>query len=815
MRPSVIISTVIRSFEPQSLRRLTTQRPNADVAALLLILALTVVASWDLVVGGTMVGSDAANFFYPWFSRLGETLSSGEMPLWNPYHLSGVPFAGDPQSGWMYLPAMLLFSLLPVWLAIKAYMLFHLLLAGIATYALARMLRMSIAGALLAAIAYEYTGMLYIETPWAPHNTGIMAWFPVTLLGAEMAISSRGWAVRALGWGVSGLGVSQSLAIWLGQGSYYVLLALGGFIAYRTLLAPPDHIQGGRARVAAFATHGAAVLLFGFGLAAAGLLPRLEYNALSNLPGGYGGAQEGVIGGWAVRAWARVLRWGDDRYAGATTVILAVMAPLIARARHAVPYFATVSLTALILTGQRPTPLHSLLYQILPRFAELHPHSPERVALVLYLSLALLAGATLSRLPERNRNLVFLPFILFAAIVLLAVGGIRLHAIGLAVAGLTTALCAIYRLRPQRQQLLSGLLILVVFLDLLSTGHDMFAWRLESEKWWGFRKLDLGVHYAPSSGADRFLLARGSEEQFRYFGYDPQIGNRVQIYRDRWMRPETRALLVNNVAIALGLQDIQAYNPIHLARYDNLIVALNGRSQPYRRISVLPSGLTSPLLDLLNVRYIVVPAATPGRRNGTETLQATHRTVYEDGMVRVLERPRALPRAWIVHAAQQVAPGQALEMLATGAVDPRETALLEQPPPQLAQPADASMDRVSITEYEHGSIRARTVTGAPGLLMLSEMYYPAWKAYVDGHQVPLYAADHGFRAAPAPAGEHTVEFRYESVALRIGATMSAASYAALLSLAVLVALKAFRARGRGRDRSSESPAERSPWAIGA
>jgi len=78
----------------------------------------------------------------------------------------------------------------------------------------------------------------------------------------------------------------------------------------------------------------------------------------------------------------------------------------------------------------------------------------------------------------------------------------------------------------------------------------------------------------------------------------------------------------------------------------------------------------------------------------------------------------------------------------------------------------------------------KTVTGASGLLMLNEAYYPAWKAYVDSRPVPLYAADHLLRAVPVPAGEHTVELRYESWSLRARVAVSLIAYLALIALTV-------------------------------
>ena len=147
------------------------------------------------------------------------------------------------------------------------------------------------------------------------------------------------------------------------------------------------------------------MLLFGFGLAAAGILPRLEYQTLSSLADGYASI-EGVRaawGGWTSEDWKRLLVPGLV-YPGLATLALALAAPLLARGRHAVPYFVVLVLCTLILAGQEVTPLHSVLYQLLPGFEWIHPHGPARIKVILYLGFALLAGAALSRLGERGRS---------------------------------------------------------------------------------------------------------------------------------------------------------------------------------------------------------------------------------------------------------------------------------------------------------------------------------------------------------------------------------------------------------------------------
>ncbi len=112
----------------------------------------------------------------------------------------------------------------------------HLLLAGLSTYALARELGNSIPGALLAAVAYEFGSLLHPQTTCCFLYVSVMSWLPLAFLGAELAIRSTRWLQHASWWGVLGLALSQILASWTGQGAYYALLALGGYVGYRALL---------------------------------------------------------------------------------------------------------------------------------------------------------------------------------------------------------------------------------------------------------------------------------------------------------------------------------------------------------------------------------------------------------------------------------------------------------------------------------------------------------------------------------------------------------------------------------------------------
>jgi hypothetical protein len=709
----------------------------ADVASVATIVGVSVALEWDRLTGPTWLGMDTATAFFPWYTFLGEQLRAGHVPVWNPHQFSGAPFAADPESGWMYLPAMLAFTLLPLDAAIRAHLLFHILLAGLSTYALGRVLGLNAIGALLGATIYAHSGFFEGHNVCCYAYADVAAWLPLLLLGAERATRASRWGPRAVWWGVSGLAFSQILAAWIGQGAYYAVLVLGSFVAYRTLPSPR--------RLSALPLHLTGILGFGSLLGAAGLLPRLEYNLVSNLPGGYPDAEVSLrattLTDWGLReGWDRLLLQPGFEYIGLPVLILTLLAALVGLARRQgwVVYFAALGLAVLILARAEPTPLHAAL-SLLPGFERIHARSPERALIVFYLAPALLSGATLSWLSDRPRRIV-------RSVVALGV-----------IAGVTVDLHSAWL--TQAGQSLAG-------------GGD-----------YQFERVDITPYYEPGPAA-RYLTAQMGEQPFRYFGYAGHVFGGPMPYTLRWQDPAIAALEVNNRALVTGLDDIQGYNPVHLARYDAFMAALNGHPQNYHHTDVFDSGFDSSLLDALGVRYVVMPTALASDEVAPQFTRPLQ-PVFEDGSVTIFENSMALPRAWIVHVARQVAPESAAQALADDGFDPRSMAILEDSPPPLSEPTLSAQQtdavEVVIDDVDHVTLRATTM--APALVVLSDAYYPAWHAYLDGASVPLYATDVALRGIALPAGAHVIELRYESAALTIGLVLSVAAFALLAVLA--------------------------------
>ncbi|MFH1486742.1 MAG: YfhO family protein, partial [Chloroflexota bacterium] len=143
-----------------------------------------------------------------------------------------------------------------------------------------------------------------------------------------------------------------------------------------------------------------------------------------------------------------------------------------------------------------------------------------------------------------------------------------------------------------------------------------------------------------------------------------------------------------------------------------------------------------------------------------------------------------LPRAFLVHRAHVVSGAEeALEGIRGGGQ--REVVLSDYtgPVPAPGEPtASLQGENVEVALWKPGQIKVKANVASPGFLVLSETFYPGWRATVNGSEVPIVRANLLFKAVYLPVGEHTVEFLYYPDSFVQGVIVSIAS----LSLVVVV-----------------------------
>lgn len=804
------IARILQSEALSSERRLSLSDRQATILSLLVLTLVSFVAIWRILGNGTLIGQDSATQFYPWYDYLGQRLRDFEIPAWNPSQFSGAPFAADPQSGWTYVPAMVAFSLFSLSTAISVYLVFHLLLAGFGAFALARAIGIGRLGALTTGIAYELSGPVFSRSICCPAQLQVISWVPVVLLGIEMTMRRENWESRLRWMALTAFGLSQVVASWIGQGSYYVALLAGAYVVYRGVIDPPRSRSALWPNIAVAGVVGFGTAAMGAGLSAAGIMPRLKFNELSNVAGGRyqnDHVTAAVSGGWQAGDTFFKEVTTDPYYMGSIVIALAVIAVFLARGRLATPFFSFVLLVSFVLSASLQTPLHTIFYTLFPRFEELHRHWPERIAMSGFIAIALLTGAAVDSLPgwlgSRRKILpiVALPGVTIAifavhlwrsndAIPFVVYAGVALTVVA--------AVVVAYGSRPRQADWATAALVAMVAVELSVANAGM----VRTGPYGGYFDVDLDTYLAPSNAA-QFLIGQQKQETFRFFGFDPRLQQMSAgwpvYYRYQFGNERTRSIIVNNRATLHGLQDVQGYNPVQLQSYVEYMTLLNGAPQDYHDENVMPPGLTSPLLDLLNARYIVVPSdATIEGDPLLLELARTYETVFDDGLTRVLARPDPLPRAWIVHDAIFATGMDGAAMVANGQIDPRTTATIDVPLPRLQ--ADGSLtENVIIQMYEPERIQLRTESASDGILLLSEVDYPSWKATIDGVPVEVTTAFGLIRSLSLPAGTHVVEFQYDASSEILGLELTAITMLAMTGLAV--GLKLAPRKSRNRDTS--------------
>jgi hypothetical protein len=184
--------------------------------------------------------------------------------------------------------------------------------------------------------------------------------------------------------------------------------------------------------------------------------------------------------------------------------------------------------------------------------------------------------------------------------------------------------------------------------------------------------------------------------------------------------------------------------------------------------------------SLLGVKYFVLPSDESLTKGGfsrfvNEEGGPLFPLVY-DKEVRIHENPYALDRAYVVHSTV-VAGGyeEAQKIVASRSFDIRETAVVEAELDFLPAVAESAFAAARITEYGMNFVKVEAETEVPGLLVLSDTYYPGWRVTVNGIDTEVLRVNGLVRGVAIGSGSSTVLFRYCPLSFSVGLLLFALS----------------------------------------
>ena len=794
---------------------------RAEVAMLGVLTVIFCLFFWRLLfergVAIPKGGGDFNSFYYPLSAFAAGQIQAGRFPLWNPYLYTGAPFAADYQTGALYPPNLLVWTLARPFTygVFEAVAIFHVWWASVTAYGLARAVGMRRAGALVAGVVFAYSGFMIAQLGHVPMVV-VASWLPAAL--AALYRGRRG----GIGWAVlAGLALAMATLAGHPQVLLYVLSAVVAYALFLAwagrpvtapaIIAPGQQVVGSErgtarganlrdARANPVVRHWAAALArvavmlgVAVGLAAPLLLPAAQLGRRSVRAGiGYEDATQfsvrpvallqlvlpKVFGDNPTNFWGAFTSgeiWG---YAGVVTLALAVIG-VAWRAREDGGqrfFFAGLGVVALLGALGPFTPVHGWLYGFVPGYDRVR--AAGRLLLLYDLAVAMLAAwgvdallAWVAAHPARIEELRDL---------------LRRVARGLGIVCAALALLIIplfYALILRQDDPVNRPVIAVDGLNLLLvllSGTALLLWAVARRR--------LGARGVATLAVSLVVLDLFSAT----IGYNPTADNLLAGYQYPAARQELQRLAASQPPFRVDTDDIAdrwqpslvaldgidsisgAYNPLQLADY----ATLRERAQ---------SSRSSLLYSLLNVAYVGQPAEKPAPAGWQRLLTENKVTFYQPS------RP-PLPRAFVVGTAAAVeTPAEAFNRVKAPDFDPAALVYVQAAVQPLS--GDPGASPAAVTRDGTDGVTVRVTTRGPGYLVLADAFYPGWQATVDGQDAPVLQADLAFRAVYLPGGgDHTVIFRFRPAPWTVGWLI--AGLTALGTVALLVVPLRVQRRGR-------------------
>lgn len=665
----------------------------------------------------------------------------GQLPFWNPYSLTGIPWHSNPQSALFY-PANWLFLLFAGSRLISWLLVAHHWLAGAGMFLLCRRYGFSWLAALFGGTAFAATPFLIAQSVEGHYNQVCMvAWFPWAFLCFEHIRSGERRSVPLMACVIS-------LCFFCGhvQEVYYLVVVLTGFLVvdlakgiYRqrsvpavavpgvqlpqTTCSPESQLcRGNAVPPLRLIVNWIAVGALTAGLVAIDLLPNAIYTTQAVRSAGIGAKEASEIsigvanlrqlwdpfalGNMQSYSGPGLYYWETVFHFGMVVSLLAVIGTLFRWRQFPVLRMVAMFLIAAVFAFGAETPFFPWCYDTIPGMSFFR--SPSRSIFFCGLAISVLSAAGVDVLLaaamkfHRSESVRFTRICHASALALIAVSAVELA---------------------------------------------IFSNSLQAT--------------IPSDSFHR-------QNEIADFLEQNTAGSRVFALQDH---------LSDYEAWTRGIQKVQGYDPVPLKRYGLFTASMVQPHEPgIEMVGFETVGLNhyrKPLLDLLGVKYAVVASAdaTPpdgwkivkqGRIAELLTLRGQPPrtipyTIYEN------ESP--LPRAFVIGQTRVLHPAdKIIDVL--GQLDPRKELLLEQ---ELKGTEDrAEFSAAVIEEYTPNRIRVSAELTEPGYLVLTDAWYPGWSAKVDGNSAPIIPANFAFRAVPLPAGQHEVVFTFSPPLLKVG-----------------------------------------------
>ena len=773
--------------------------PVADCVAIVGILGMLIWFCDGMILFGQIpFFRDLATYFYPIKYSVAQAFQAGSLPLWDKHMAAGFPLMAGLQSAVFYPPTWA-FYLLRFFNAVRFAFVFHYVLAATGGYVLFRSWKSPPFVSVLGAVLFAFSGTMVSLTNLLNHFQSAV-WLPWVVFFWERALRTRRWKDFVI-FAIAGL--CQLLA---GSPEVFLfsigLLMLDGFRIRAETHGPLYPL---------FVLLGAGLLIMGLGmvqlLPTAELIlqsrrdqpiPAVEALAWSLQPSGLIGLLLPTLeADSSLSVGVRLLLTDGvplflSHYIGLIGLLGLCCWFKTARRGERLTMTVLVALSMVLAFG-RYTPVYPFLFQWLPLFHVIR--FPEKFFFVTFALLVFAIVRGITSVSNRNEfpicSLVASGAFIFWMVVY-AILRTRLQPLenflhwvkggqppdlvnpqtiaAILVAlekqiAISFALALLFFLNWRgllRGSLFQPLIILTVFFDLSSANKPLHFLRHDNL----ITKVSRILDDPPADHGRLFYYPPGDNlhPSFMRVAGNPSSEKATEIALNN---------LLPNTGLLYGFEYFQDIDALGRRSYTDFLNFINA----------LPVDDRGKLLRVLNVKYVVAFHAL--KVNGIHLVRE-----FPEHYSALYEVSGSVPRAYIVGGTSSHRdPFDVLRRLSSKSFDPSKEVIVDAAV-HLA-PSGGQHGEVAITDYQDRKVNIHARLDSPGILVLTDSYYPGWKVFVDQQEKEILRANYLFRGVELTPGNHTVEFVYDPASFRIGLAISLIT--AVLVLAIPMSARLWRA----------------------
>ena len=816
--------------QPQNAPPVSSMSPTTmDILCILFLYAVTLALFHGIIFDNAAFSSQGDTANAASYAHAGKHIEETEHvdPIWMPYFFSGMPTFGNvayiPHNV-SYVQTVIVTVLNFLYLNGRwTWLVVFYFLGGVSTFFLMRVWKFSRIAALFAA----FTVMLSpyaINLAGEGHGSKLMAlsYLPLVFLLTHQLFERR----DLLSFGLCSAAIGTLMLTNHMQIVYYVFMLLGLYLVYLSVGDFPKDKQLVVKRAALFA----GALLIGFCISSYIYLSVYEYSQFSIRGGGTAGATGGLTfdyaTNWSWNPWElftlfipaffgfqHELYWGTMPFTNATVyvgvlpVLLSILALVYNRNRTTIFLAIATAIVFLMSFGKHFSLLYELLFNYLPFFNKFR--APSMILHLLPFTLGIMgaygftflleAGERLKEpaLKKLKRTLTYIGAGLLGALVL---GFLLKSAVFDTLSGFMflkdgeyeqyrqhyaqQTAQVIAQLKQLRFDLLWKDCIKFVIIASASLGAIvLFLNGKIRETMFSFTMVAiLLIDLLIVINSGKFINPTPVASLDQSFQPDETIQFLKQQPEPFRVFPVGQLFMDNTYAYH-AVQSIGGYSAAKLKIYQTLLDSCMYASPD----PAFPLNMN--IVNMLNVRYLIVPGQLPGNRFELVHVDQARRLV-------TYKNPEALPRAYFVR--DVITAGSAHEVFQTlnsPQFHPATSAVIEKPLQQ--QPGKPDSAHAEVAEFTSRKIVINAYTSSPALLVSGEVYYPAgWNAYIDDVPTEIFKTNYILRSVVVPEGNHRIVFAFEPSMYKAGWLASNAAWGVTLvcTLIGLWRLPAVRAR---------------------